>query len=218
MLHYDSSDEEFEEDPDIPLDVSYRETSSRADDDDNRSTASDLSDQSMCGRTYDCKPDILEIAHLTLNVNYGDLANLAWNRSEATALDPLLTDDVNAGEELTWSQLLDGEPQPAHSGLQQSTKSFIWTQGYDPNCALSGGQMASPNPFSTPFKLERRKSATARLVGLPPKPQPLKAIRRFLIRGNDAARANSKNSSCTASTLSSSFRERGGASVASFSR
>jgi hypothetical protein len=190
-----SSDVGDYEDPNIPTDVGcggqHQEGSSSEDQDDNLSISSDLSDQSMKqhGLTYDCKPDISEVAGL--NECFGDLANMACHEESQSntilvemVLGPVYS--MEDAENLTWSQLLDNEGRQPRLGieLEQSSKSFIWTQGYDETASLSGVSLVFPEqqPFSIPYKLTRRPSdmSSRSLSGL--RLRPLNALKRFLSR------------------------------------
>lgn len=186
---------DYEEDPNIPKGVNcgcgHHHEGSAEDHDDNISISSEISDQSMnfYGTTYDCKPDISEVANLTHAVNYGDLAMACHKKSlsddNVLILDPVYS--MEDAEKLTWSQLLDHEGRQPRMGVEQSTKSFIWTQGYNEKNAMShSGGLSSvfPEPFSTPYKLTRRPSdmSSISLLGLHHRPRPLNAIKRFLSR------------------------------------
>jgi hypothetical protein len=190
---------DYEEDPNIPTDVGcgkhQERSSSEQDQDDDVSISSELSDQSMKhdGLSYDCKPDISEVANMTHDINYGDFANMASRENKSNSqlmndeiLDPVFSMDDGDTKNLTWSQLLDnteGRHQPDPIGIEHSSKSFIWTQGYDPTASLSGASLLFPEPFSAPYKMNRRPSSDSislrSFSGLQ-RPRPLSALKRFL--------------------------------------
>ncbi len=210
MANSDSSSvEEYEEDSNVPTDVNCGRISTEENEDEG-SVSSELSDQSMrhYGLTYDCKPDISEVANLTLNVNYGDLANMACERI-ITKQPSLVLGPVNSALEecgaLTWSELLDGEVQQPQTATEHSTISYIWTQGYDDTSTLAGATLA---PFSRPYKLTRRPSdfSARSLSSWSSRPRPLDSIKRFLARRKERSTHDKQSSSRTAETTKSTLR------------
>lgn len=210
----DSSVEVFEEDPNVPTGVNCL-GDSKLNDVDNSSIASELSDQTMkrCGLTYDCKPDISEVANLTLDVNYGDLANMACDRrltSQSSLGLGLAHSTVEDCGELTWSQLLDDSLQQSPSGVQNDKMMFIWNQGYDEAPSLAGAALAPSFTSSRPpFKSTRRPSdmSVASLSSLTSRPKPLHALKRFIARRKlNKMNNNKQSSSSTADTAKSSYR------------
>ena len=204
---------DYEEDPNIPNGVDCCGSSSGENDD--LSISSEVSDQSMehDGLTYNCKPDISEVANMTKAVNYGDFANMASDsrgqfESQRVVLGALPEGDA---QNLTWSQLLDTEGrQPRLLGEEQRSKSFIWTRGYDEAASLSAISLVFPEPFSSPHKLTRRPSDMnlTRLSCplLRQRPRPISAIKRFLARKTDGIPIFVKESSFNTADTTKSNR------------
>lgn len=210
MVYSDTSSvEEYEEDLNIPLDVNYSSRPAVANDD-NSSVSSELSDQTMihCGLDYDCKPDISEVANLTLDVNYGDFANMACERP-MTKQPSLVLGPVHAAMEdyaqLTWSELLEDELAKTRGDMQQRDKSPIWTRGYDETPGLASASLAT---ISRPYKVTRRPSdmSIKSVSSWTSRPRPLDSIKRFLSRRKDKYLYDKQSSSRTAETSKSSLR------------
>lgn len=177
------------EDLNIPLHVDCRQ---KHDVDDGCSVRSEVSDGTMqfYGLEYNCKPDIGEIANMTLDVNYGDLANMACGSTSPSfrslVMDPIFSVETN-DENLTWSQLLDHEarPVPPVKTLEEGKSiSHLWTRGHEESLDTTRG---IPSPFDKVQQMEnaRRTSDTMSLMSASSgfsRPRPLNAIKRFWAR------------------------------------
>lgn len=174
-----------EEDPNIPSHVSHVP---RGEIGGECSVCSEVSDFTMrqYGLKYDFKPDIGEIANMTLHVNYGDLANMASEKRpsmRSLVLDPVFSSDDDA--EVTWSQLLDHEALPRTVREEQSSKSYLWTKGHN-EPQSSWATLVPPSPFQMAIQRtqhSRRPSDTFASASLSSfrRPRPLTAIKRLLL-------------------------------------
>lgn len=202
-MYSDSSDEEFEEDPNVPKDVECCEGES--DHPDDLSSIGAMSGQYLRDlEVSGCRPDLAEVANMTINVNYGDLANMAscpvQSRTKiALLIDPALTAEADAN--LTWSQMLDIDQKP-QNGSPGEQATFAWNQGYDETCSLSGAALTLSNSERSDVVMSRRQSdcSALSLSRLPRRPRPLSALKRFLSRRTIGRGAK---------TTSESFRTRG---------
>lgn len=177
-----SSVENFqEEDPNIPSHVESNEIGDAC------TVCSDVSDMTMrqYGLEYDFKPDIGEIAIMTLDVNYGDLANMACEKRlslRSLILDPVFSAEVDA--HLTWSQLLDHEASPPLVREEQSSKLHIWTKGHEDEPSGLGDGALPLSPFPGTLQLVQSSNQFCDSVSLGSfssfgRPRPLAAIKRL---------------------------------------
>mmetsp|Transcript_28116 Transcript_28116/g.39517 ORF Transcript_28116/g.39517 Transcript_28116/m.39517 type:complete len:224 (+) Transcript_28116:69-740(+) len=182
---YSSDEEEHEEDPNIPSDVECSHNDFQ-EFEDNLSVVSDHSgtDWKELEFSHACSPDLAEVANLTLNVNYGDLANMASHpiktRTRLTLLDPALTAD-NV-EDLTWSEMLDTGIEGQGTGFNKEP-TFLWTQGHEETESLGGFSLTSDHHYLPSRGHKRRPShGSVRSLNRLSMPRPLNALRRFLAR------------------------------------
>eukprot|EP00429_Kryptoperidinium_foliaceum_P004768 CAMPEP_0176011190 /NCGR_PEP_ID=MMETSP0120_2-20121206/5158_1 /TAXON_ID=160619 /ORGANISM="Kryptoperidinium foliaceum, Strain CCMP 1326" /LENGTH=224 /DNA_ID=CAMNT_0017344049 /DNA_START=207 /DNA_END=881 /DNA_ORIENTATION=+ len=184
-----------EEDPNVPQDVQCRtqRNNSRTADDDG-SACSEISDGTMqhYGWEFDCKPDIAEVAGMTLGVNYGDLALASENiaKRRPSLVKPDFSEPGNTAE-MTWSQLLDHQAQVKPNFTMQPMKSsekYVWSKGYDEPFDSGGG--LNPSPFALDSMISRSqrsmRSGAASVPTLSSRRRPLRAIKRFISRGKSS--------------------------------
>ncbi len=155
------------EDTNIPSHVPYFECNETLD---GRSLCSEISDETMRqhGLKYSGTPDIAEIANMTLNINYGDLANMACaTRSSfrSLVLDPVQS--TEGDDHVTWSQLLVSEASPSIVRKDRNSKSHLWTKSHNEPPSV-WDDPESPNPLHTAMQQlsqRRIKSSDSGCVG-----------------------------------------------------
>jgi len=186
-----STVEQHEEDHNVPQDVkcSTPSTSIHQTSDD-RSACSEISDETMqlFGLEYDCKPDIAEVAGLTLEVNYGDLALASKTPTKRlpSLVRPSGFSNETSTPKQTWSQLLDHKAQKRpRPNIDLNPEIPVWCKGYDHDHVFDLGiSIHTTSPFS-PSNLLGASQRTLRPASLPTysgRRRPFRALKQLLTR------------------------------------